>query len=1498
MKIFFKLAIIIAIFECFYLYAVPAVLNHFLPDYLLKDIVENNSNAHIEYSELRLKTHILPDITVSFNNINIHDKEHIYKLLNADNLKIRISLTDFLVKKVNIKNITAGDFNLYVFLDKDGTTNIEKLFPSKDNPSFKILIKNNTAQINNYYLKFEDKGLNKTLALSGNLDRAEIKNKKEIILKTNGSTINNNIKSDFDIDLTSTFPYSKRITPDMITGKCFIRNIDLGFIFPFFAKFIDVNTKTLSGIIDYLQISTGNDNGKKQISINALLKNFIYDRKDWSSNIHSTDDLKISTHIEPDKNNKINLKSLNINSDKIDIKAYGNIDLSKKEPVIDIIAQVKNSKIEDIFAILPQNITQKLGTIEKVKLYGIYGDIDAKANIKGKIPQPDITGHIKAKNVKALDKSIHKLHDGTINITFDKRKLYMDIIIEFFGGQKAEINGYTYMYRDGANNVSIKTTDSIDFPLAQKIIIPVSKVFNFMLGPIPEMNIISGKGIIDINVKGSIDFININGYTEFKNAVLTYNGLYGKIEKAAGRLDFKGDIINFKSKQAFVKSNPLYVDGTVKINDNLDFNIISDNAEAKDVLEIVNNSDLLKDVKAGLAVFTQAYGNINLKTNIKAKIVPVPFGHPPLPPEEAFDDMRVNGSVKLLNNTCYIEGFYTPIENIKGIVNFTETKADIKPITATSGTSSITISGSVLNDIKTKIPDVDITVTGDSVNLKDTIKFLTESYLYPEEYPDISGLYNIASKHNLYFKYKAKSIDFLTDKAYAVMNFIRNNQPDPIKAKSGRIILDKSVVKVENVKADLFDSELYVNGNVTDIDTVNPLYNLTIKAENFNLNNLNDTSQISVMPAQMADILANFKDYQGFADFNISLHKNILNGTVDLKSPKLTYGKTNLPIYSDDFTVVFKDKNIFLENITANIDDIPFFGNFTVSDYYKNPDIDGFFSVKLTQDFINKHFNPELKNKLQVKGDINLSSTISGAKNNIILEPKLILHENADIFYEGTNIGDINEKREFKGQINVLKDNILIKNFEYIKYISSQNNRTYPIKFMDLSGILKTDDNVIIPEELTLKTYKNIPARFLNIMLKTPVLKQGSFNGNLKYKENKLTKVPQIIGNIDFRNINIPMFDTILKRIEIVSDEENINLSIFGFLSEEKINIQAKIKNDLSGKPKIEALNIKADKIDQNKLLEIMSKTHIAMNENNQIKNVDLGKLSLTNGHLEIKELIIKGLATKDFTADFSIDENGIFSVENISSQIGQGSINGKFAYNLYTTETTGDFGMVDVDSNYVAETLFDGKNQIFGNANGRIYINTKGSNDEERIKNLSGYVFFDISNGRMPKLGSLEYLLRASNVLKNGITGFTINNILELLNLVKTGYFSSINGSCEIENGIAQNIEIFSKGENLSLYIHGSYDISKTNANMEILGKLSNRISTIFGTIGNTSLNTFFKLIPGISIFDFSRKNFIEDVEKIPSFTNGDYEARIFQAIIDGDINDSGYVQSFKWVK
>ncbi len=1493
-KIFSKYLIIIALLEGVYLYAVPAVLNNLAGKNYIKNFISQKTNICLNYDTLTFKTHIIPAVTVNILNLDMKNKINGEDLINSKNLNLKINILPLFLKKLNLQEINSIDLNINLIKDKDGNFNFQKLLNSKGKQGFKTSLKEAKINVYNYCVNLKDENLLKNIELSGKDINIKINSQKnKISVKLDGKiNTNNETLGELDIDFSSHYPITKTFDKDLISGHLFAYNINLKDLEPFIQMYSDKNLKALDGFIEYLQISSDiNENNNNQIVLNTSFKDVLYSRSDWKNNVtaKNTNKLNIETEL---KDKEINIKSLNYTADNVNIKADGNINL-KDTPELDINAEIQNSRAENIASILPPNLVPKYMTIEKVKSYGVFGDLEAKVHVKGKIPQPDITGYVKGRNVHILDKSIHKLHKGTIDITFDNRILNMNIIVDLFNKQRADVTGSVHMYRDGINHVIVKTTNNIDFPLAQKIIVPISKVFNFQLGPIPDMTITSGKGIIDMDIKGSLELIDINGYSSFDKGEVTYNGLYGQAKNVKGRLDFNKDVVSFKSEKAYVKNNPLSAEGFVKINDKLDFNILSPQANVADVMEIINKSSLLKDVKAGIAVITKANGNSKLNINIKSDIVPVPFGQPPLPPEEAFENMKVKGSIYLFNDECFIEGFYTPIKAVKGIVDFTEEEVKLNDLTGISGSSPIKISGKILTDLQTKIPDVDITVTSKSVNLKDTVKFLTESYLYPKNYPDISPLYNIASKHDLYFKYKAKSIDFITDKAYAEMNFIKDDSPSKLKAQSGKVILDKSSLKLENIIADLYNAKINISGNIQKIDTLHPIYNLNIKSDKFNIANLNDTSKLTVLPDRIKNILNQFKEYTGFCDINLIVKKNIMDGRIKFNNLKLKHIQTNALVYFDDFIVNFNNKKLYLENLTAQIGDSPFYGNLTISDVFTNPYIEGYFTSKITNNFITEYMPQAISEKIGATGDINLSAKIKGNQNNLNIIPKLTLNVDSDISIDGTSLGETTDKREFEGNININKDIINISKFNYIKYITSQNNKTNPIIFASGNAILKINqDKIITPEEIYIKTYKNISARILNLFLKEHILTHGTINCDLKYRLGKLT------GNLDCQNLDIPLFDTLIKNIKLSAKNETIDLNIFGFLADSKIHINSIIDNHLTKKPKINSLNIYADEFDNNKFFDSLAKTHKAMNTNNNIKNIDLSGLSLDKGHLAVKKVLIKSLEAENLKSNFSINDKGIFLAKDMEFETGSGNITGGFLYNLNDTSFNGSFELNNVDSNYIAETLFDGKNQIYGNANGKIILSSKGSTNEEIVKNLSGFIYFEILDGRMPKLGSLEYLLRASNIIKSGITGLTLNSILEILNLVKTGYFSNINGSCKIDSGIADDIEIYSTGENLSLYIHGKYDLSNSQADMEILGKLSKKISTIFGAIGNTSLNTFFKLIPGISMLDFGRKDFIEDVEKIPPFTNGDYESRTFQAIINGDINSSKYVQSFKWVK
>lgn len=1496
-KIIFKTVITIAVFECFYLCVLPFSLNKLLECEKIKNVILEKTKIETEFDTLNIKTRITPSILMKAKKIAVKDK-YGNEFISTQNINAEIRLFPLLKNELNLKSITAETITLNINKNDNGKFNFENFISSdKQSKGFSFSKNNTVFSIQNLKIDYTDNATNKKTALDcSNIFLNSKKNKIEATVNLKLFSDNKVIgEAEFDGEIKT--PLKKEHLNKFLKCNCNIYNLNLSDIMPFLIPYINSPVNLLDGYIDYLQLNAEqNENDETQIVINTKFNDLKYGQKDWSDNICANGEHTLNTSLILQKK-RIKVTSANLKADDLNIKADGTIEF-KNKPVLNINAEVKNSKAENIVPLLPPNLPVEYKTTGKIKKYGVYGDIDGKINIKGQVPRPDITGYMSGRNVHIDNKSLHNLYKGTVDIVFKKRTLDMDILVEFLNNQKAEINGYTYMYREGINHVKVKTTNNIDYPLAQKIVIPVSKVFNFQLGPIPEMDIKSGKGIIDLDIQGSIDFVNIKGISSFQNAKLTYNGLFGEMKDIDGEVTYNEDIINFKSKNLRLKNNKVNVDGKVQINKNLEFNISGKSADAKDVLELINKSELLKDVQEGLKIVTGAEGKIDLFTNIKANIVPVPFGMPPLPPDEAFTDMKVKGFVNLNNNECYFDGFYTPITDIKGKVNFTETLVTMDKLTGVSGTSPLVISGRIINDIETKIPYVDLTVTSDEVNLKDTVRFLTKSYMYPEGYPDLSFLYQTDAKHDLYFKYKAKSVDFLTDKAFAVMNVISSDGENAIKLNSGKVVMDKATVKVNNVIGEILNSPVTIFGEVNKVDTLNPLYNLKIIADDIDISKLNN-KELEILPDEIKQILKSFKDYSGHLKVNLLTEDNKIFGKLGVNGLKFKHKETNTPVIFDNFEIKTENGNLRLNNISAQVSDMPVFANLNIYNIYSKADIAGSITAKLTQGFIDDYLPKEIANKLRVLGDINFSGNINGSVNNYTFVPKLTFNKDSDISYDGTNLGTRTNKREITGNIQITKNRINIKNLDYIKYISSQNNKVYPIIFAQMNGIFEqTEDKKYLPKELAIKTNQNLSARILNIFLKNQIFTQGTFNCNIKYISDIKNKTAKIIGNADCRSLNIPLFDTSIKNIKITGDNENIDVKMFGFLSDSKININSVLKNNLLGKIKVEELDIRADKINNNTLLENLSKTHIALNKNNTIKNTDLSGISIDNGHLSIKEFIINSLSAKNLTTDFSINKNGIFKSDNLTLGVGEGFLAGQTSYNLNDCSLEGNFEINNVDANYIAETLFYGKNQVSGNANGKLYLKTKGTTDKEIIKNLEGFVFFDITDGRMPKLGSLEYLLRAGNIIKSGITGFSINNILEILNLVKTGHFANISGSCNIKEGIAQDIEIYSRGENLSLYIHGNYDINETHADLEVLGNLSKQISTIFGAVGNTSLNTFFKLIPGISLLDFGRKDIIENVEKIPLFTNGNYDYRTFQALINGNINESNYVQSFKWIK
>ena len=111
--------IILAIFECLYLFALPAVLNKAGQTDCLKNLVKNKSNAALNYDRIKFKTYFMPGISISVVNLSVNDKNTGELFLNTDNAFIRFKLLPFLAGKVNASQIFINNLQINIKKDKD-----------------------------------------------------------------------------------------------------------------------------------------------------------------------------------------------------------------------------------------------------------------------------------------------------------------------------------------------------------------------------------------------------------------------------------------------------------------------------------------------------------------------------------------------------------------------------------------------------------------------------------------------------------------------------------------------------------------------------------------------------------------------------------------------------------------------------------------------------------------------------------------------------------------------------------------------------------------------------------------------------------------------------------------------------------------------------------------------------------------------------------------------------------------------------------------------------------------------------------------------------------------------------------------------------------------------------------------------------------------------------------------------------------------------------------
>ena len=1476
-KVLISLSIFVLLYGGYYL-GVPAILNSSNSTEFLKSYIQKEYGFNTQIVNPHIKMGFLPSVWV---------KSDAFKILNSDstsalelkNVNAKIRLLPLILSKAEITHFSADDLKINLIFDKNSQLKLGQ-YPLIGMSQPKVNIHQAVLKIGGYNVNLFDELKNKNIILNGSyftlfdfVDNKRIKFATDAELFVGAKT--SKIKADVDLKLPLT-----HISEDQAHVFGTIEDLNLGDFSSYVASLSKGRIKSIDGSLN-LAVSTSvmPDNHNK-INSKIVVDNLSIMQEDIAASIYCKDKITILSDLSLIKNG-VKINEASIKTPGIDAFLRGKISrLNTKLPNLAITATINKSKIENILPLLPKDLDTGADiNIYLLKKYGYFGDIIGNLEIKGDFKTPSVYGNILSENGYLIKPLPNNTPKATIKMKFNGDKLRLNAHVPASQTQTVWVKGDINLYGGKEADLNITSTKNVDLAIAQSVLNPLHEILKFDLGPVPIMDI-KGKGNINLHVIGTRK--NPHGWGEFNfdETTASFLDIHNlTLKNGKGTLSFDDQKTHFITEKASLNGKPLTVDGTCTLLGVLDFKVSSNEQNSADLIKIINTSPMLKDIQTVLAPIKSAHGKTNLKLNLTGQVRDIL--------DVAFNkNIFAKGQIEFISNNIEMKYLPLPLKNVTGILNFNNLDADFN-LTSSLNNSEIITSGKIKDMI------MNTKVVSNRFNLGDAVKFTVPE---GKKVPFASDLSTINTSFTASYK---GPIDNIAYDEIALKGKLYSNKG----SKSSIIVdntsfeLNKSHFKLPSVRGTFKKNPFYISVDASKIFSANRDINGHFSMKNFNLSVLDDLKNLDIFPASFYP--DDIKDLSGVINLDARIRHNNINFFTKLDGISLTYTPKKLKIKFNSGNLLVRNDVVNLGKITGFMGEMPIFADGKVSDIYKNPDINIYINAKPTQEFFDQFFNNKAVYPIKMKGDIICSSRISGTKDRLSSKTDLKIEENSSLYYMGATIGDIsNPVKIYLDSVNT-PSWIRVNNFKYDKIIASQNNKNFSNTQLTSSGTVEfLPNNNVKFHNFRVKTQNPTDAKIFNIIFRKPLMKQGIFTSDLLINGTALA--PKIIGKLDVTSIDMPFFDATIKDVNLDFKNDKIYITTKGTVLSNNLNLTAVMKNDLTLPYVFENIKLKLKDLNINNITDMIRDYESDMYRNksaaSNAQNFDLSQIVIKKAEVEADTVKVKNVSAENFKAELSLNDKLVLDMKKFKFKLAEGFVDGSFKYDFVTNRLNLLMHMKDSNAQIISEALFNLQNQIFGSITGDIALQCSAKTPDSCTKTLSGDGYFIVADGRMPKLGSLEYLLKAGNLLRGGITGLSINSIVDLITPLKTGEFESISGNLHISDGIVQNVNIYSNGKDLNMYLKGSYNISNALADMTVFGTLSNNLTSVFGKVKNASLNSLLNTIP------FMNKNELNpitmaEINKIPNIdTQNIY--RIFTAEIFGDINGSNYVRSFKWIK
>lgn len=1491
------LAAFVLVVDLFWCFAVPALLGKFLSPEVMEHELKNKSDINSVILGLEYNTR--PDFSISIRAAKIELRKNADTIFDATGIYTRLKVLPLLLNKVYVNDFVADNLKLNVVRSKNGDINILKLLPTLVDEQSMPEIKALKVNLNKYKVSFFDETLKQKVRLSGDYFKLKefVSDKKisvEAIGQIEAGETDRQLSpaGNFSVDINANLPIHKNLKKSDFIYNVWAGDIDLS-AFSAYTKYIKSSEiKGLDGKITASIHTKKNPDGTKKITADIVTKNLLLKENlpENSTYLKEKANIRLEADIVKDvfKINKLHLKT-----EPHDILLSGKIlDIDSKNPQLDLVLKLHNDKNSMIYYAVPSEIDFEDRMIAKIKKYMPKATVDGEVTIKGDFLEPEINGEFSAPDL-FIDLPAARQAKAKIKLVFVGKKLRVLASVVPNKGATVDVDGICELYGEKSAIFDIKSSKNVELPVTKAVLIPIQDTFGLDFGILNQMNVYAGHGDAVLHITGTRENPYADGYLNFYGGKASLDGLNAVVSDVSGFLNFNKKDVDFAVKTAFIGPDKINVSGKADLEGNFDIDAASKAISLNTLVNLLKSSEILSSVPekfSEINLVNAVSGKSELNINLKGK-----FKYPQL--LNSIDDINYSGNLKMKNNTAKISGLNYPVKISNGSAEF-----DNQNVSAKLNTQ---ILHSFVNvDAAVKGERTKVYATADKFRLNDLILIADKNNVHKRFFADNLPESRTSIRFSALYDSPGRLFNPNNLKLNANIFYDGDSRKNGarIYANRGSLTLKNGSAYVDKLYMYIVDSAISLDGNIKNVFAAKPDYNLNFKLQNFDVANLNYLSQFKLLPGDIKKVLSAYGDYSGAANGTLQLKKSGIDGKLALRDVKFVHKKMQMPISLMSTDLVFKNDTMSVKSLNAMVDDVPLFVNLDVRNFSKKPLLSGYVTSNLYPTFINKYINANLGYPIKLKGELRLKTFLSGRLDALKSTSVLSFPIGADVSYMGANLGEDEFERELKID-TVLGDNSAKFNeVTYSKYIQSQNGTKTKYPYITMSGKVTQNGKQFLLNNIHVKTKEKTSTKFFNILFKKSILKYGDFECDLTI--NGTSEQPRILGFLKARNLDIPMYETIIKDVFADFKPNVLAIKVLGSIYDTDTTLIASLDNRLTTPYRVRNLDIKADYLDLDKVFDNISKVTMPspagfknMGGNELVDYIKPSDIIIDKGTVTAREILIKGFAATELEAKIKHGADNILKIDNFDFKIAKGTVSANGLYDFNSSKFKGDCIAKSIDANIFSQIFLNVKNQIFGNLDGTVNFVTQGTTQTARIKNLDCKVAFIIKDGKMPKLGSLEYLLRAGNVVKSGITGFTINNIIDLLIPVKTGDFSAINGNLLVEKGNASKINIYSKGKNLSLYVTGSADLMNSVAKMVVYGRLSKKVATLLGPIGNTSLNTLFSLIPGIKLSE-SENSVLRDINKIPGLDLSSDDYRFFSATIDGDLNGEDFVKAFKWLE